>query len=73
MMEFFRYVVLNVEHRQIRYSNAGVKRYRHPLEYLSRLFQKNVFFFFFFFSQRKRLTIFGLFEGLWSVGTRFRH
>ena len=29
-------------------------------------------FFVVYFFQRKRLTIIGLFEGLWAVGARFR-
>ena len=34
MIEFLHYVLLDVEHRQGRYSNVCVKRYIHPLEYL---------------------------------------
>ena len=64
-IEFLRYVLPNIEHRQVRSSNACVKRFT-----CSRLIQKKNEKQFF---QRKRPTIFGLFDGLWSVGTRFRH
>ena len=42
-----------------------------PWSTCSRLVQKKMGKYMFFL--RKRLTIFGLFDGLWSVGTRFRH
>ena len=50
------YVLLNVEHRQVRHSNACVKRYRHLLEYLQsplseKKNEKKVLF------QRKRLML----------------
>ena len=42
--------------------------YRHDLVYLqSPRSEKKMIFL------RKCLTIFGFFDGLWSVGTRFRH
>ena len=64
-----RYVPLNVEDRQVRSSNVCVKRFADiPWSTCSRLVQKK--------KEkkeklRKRLTNFGLFDGLWSVGTRF--
>ena len=49
--------------------------YRHALEYLqsARSEKKIIIIKTNAVSLQKRLTIIVLFEGLWSVGTRFRH
>ena len=66
-----RYVLLNIEHSQVKSSNVCVKRFTDmPWSTCSRVVHKKWGKYFF---PRKRLTIFGLFDGLWSVGTRFRH
>ena len=67
-----RYVLLNIEHRQVRSSNVCVKRSTDtPWSTCSRLVQKKNGGIIFFLL--KRLTIFGLFGGLWSIGGRWGH
>ena len=66
-----RCVQLTTQHRQVRSSNVCVKLFTDmPWSTCSRLVQKKGRFV--FFLPRKRPTIFDLFDGMWSVGTRFR-
>ena len=72
-IEFLRQIPLKIYHRQVRFANVCVKTFTdgHDLKYLQsprsdKNGKKKAFL-------RKRLTVFGPFDGLWSVGTRFRH